>query len=374
MSQGLFLFFILLIIATIGQSAADTLNERIDPVGNQFAVPADVHDSQIPVGILVMQSGFISDIGTEYQRVFKMVKQDNPDSKILPIIMDGGSEASVASSSWEKMMSAHPALPVVVTVASWTTNVVYPDAADAGMVQLALGSAVVNRSRSSDHLIRFTPGVEQESPVLASYLHNFNRIAILGGDNDYTWGYISALDTLLPGKIILKSVYNSNNPESTLNITEVEQADPDVLVLLSVSEGGKVAELIRKAGITAPLVGTRVIERNSLLETPASEGLIFTTPALNTSHPFFARYLDGYGENATFYGAEGFDALTTLYSAVAECGGSSECISHWYENRSFNGTLGTVRFDKTGVAFYPIKWETIRNGRYEDYSPEITGS
>lgn len=331
-------------------------------------LPAAVENgSPVTVGILVMKSGFIADIGTEYTRAFDMVKQDNPDSLIHPIVMDGGSERAVAVDTWGKMKNSTPDLPVVVTVASWTSNVVYPDAADSGIIQIALGSAAVNRTRSSDHLIRFTPGVSQESPVLASYLKQFNRIAVIGGDNDYSREYFAALDTLLPGKIVLNSRYDQNHVESTLNISAITQADPDVLLLLSVSEGGNVVDLLRTAGITAPLVGTRTIERNSLAETTAAEGLIFTTPALNSSHPFFTRYREKYGTNATFYGAEAYDAFTTLYSSVAACGNAPECIYSWYDNRSYNGTLGSVNFKEPGIATYPIGFKIVHDGTFEDY-------
>ncbi len=369
MRKGSILVFISVIIIIIGLITLFSLTHVIIP--NKVNEPGNINShikSELPVGILVMQSGFILDIGVEYSRAFEMVRQDYPDSIIMPITMDGGSNASVASYSWKKMISDNPNLPLVVTVASWTTNVVYPGAAKSGIVQLALGSAVVNRSRSSDHLIRFTPGVEQESPLLAAYLNRFNRIAIIGGDNDYSRGYISALESLIPGKIIETQLYNPDNLDSTLNISIIKKNNPDVILLLSVSEGGKVIEIIRNAGINTALVGTRVIERNSLLESKETEGLIFTTPALNRSHPFFKRYFYKYRENATFYGAEGFDAMTTLYAAAAECGVSQYCISGWYKNRSFDGALGSVRFDDKGVAFYPITMKIIRNGRFENYS------
>lgn len=361
-------FAFILIIGILCSAAAGA---KIIPAGcipgnNQSDTPPD-DGTRIPVGILVMKSGFISDIGTEYSRVFDLVQRENNRSLIQPIVMDGGSEAAVASSSWKKMVSTTPDLPIVITVASWTTNVVYPDAADAGIVQLALGSAVVNRSHPADHLLRFTPGVEQESPILASYLGKFNRIALIGGDNDYTNGYFTALDSLLPGKILLKSYYDPDIIESTLNITGIGRSDPDVIVLLSVSEAGRVAELIRKEGINVPLVGTRVLARNSLAETEAAEGLIFTTPVLNESHPFFQKYFDEYGEDATFYGAEGFDAMTTLYSAVSECQGAPDCVASWYKNRTFEGALGLVRFDESGVASYPIGLKIVHDGRFERY-------
>ncbi len=360
----IFLTFIFTLSLLAPVSADTPLNDPESQSSNTSA--PDTHPS-LPVGILVMKSGFVADIGTEYERAFDLVQEDFPDSFIQPIIMDGGSERAVAVETWTKMKNITPDLPIVVTVASWTSNVVYPDAADTGIIQVALGSAAVNRSRDMDHLIWFTPGVAQESPILASYLDQFDRIAVIGGDNDYSNQYFSALEQLLPGKFVLKSRYDQNAVESTLNISDIMQADPDVLVLLSVSEGANVVDLLRNGGITTPLVATRVIERNSLIQTKAAEGLIFTTPALNRSHPFFSRYHEKYGVNSTFYGAEGFDALTSLYTAAAECGNSPDCIYSWYQNRSYNGTLGSVTFDRNGVATYPISFMIVRNGTFENY-------
>ncbi len=327
----------------------------------------DSDNTSVPVGILVMQSGFISDIGTECINAFNLVHPENPNFAIEQIIMDAGSDANIASSTWEKMKSTHPDLPVVITISSWTTNVVYPDASETGKVQLALGSASINRSQPVDRLITFTPGVIQETPVLASYLDQFSRIAIVGGENDYSRMYFTALNDLLPGKIVLNSRYNQDKVNETLNISEIRESNPDVIMLLSVSEGGRVAELLRTAGISAPLVGTRVIERKSLADVPAAEGLIYTTPELNRTHPFFKRYSESYGENATFFGAEAYDALNTLNMAIALSGDDPKGIHEWYVNRTYSGALGEVRFDETGTAVYPIGFRKVHNGTFEPF-------
>jgi len=328
---------------------------------------------QIPVGILLMQSGFVSDIGEEYERAFEMVQEDNPGSFLLPVVIDAGSNATTALSAWNTLKTSYPHSSIVVTVASWTTNVVYPDAADAGSVHIALGSAVINQSRNHDNLVRFTPGVEQESPVLAEYLDRYDRITILGGDHDYAYGYVRALQSLMPEKIADVVVYNPNDLPDSLNITKVRDSNPDVILVLSMSEALTVAEMIRNNDISAPLVGTRVIEWNTLLKSPASEGLIFTTPALNRSEPFFFRYREKYGEEATFYGAEGYDAMKILYDAVQSCGNDKECLLPWFTENQYPGSLGEVRFDENQVAFYPIELKIVRNGTFERYNPSEDG-
>lgn len=362
---GFTLLCILCIVLYSPTSASNPLDYSLNTIPITPLLPEDTE--KIPVGILVMQSGFVSDIGEEYERAFEMVEEDHPDSSIQPVIIDAGSNVTTAISAWNTLKSEYPDLSIVVTVASWTTNVVYPDAADDGKVQIALGSAVVNKSRLNDRLVRFTPGVEQESPILAEYLSQYDRVAILGGENDYARGYISALNSLIPEKIVDIVQYDPDTLPGSLDLTPVRDNNPDIILLLSMSEAESVAEMIRNCGISAPLVGTRVIERNTLLETPVADGLIFTIPALNRSVPFFSRYREEYGEEATFYGAEGYDAMNILYDAVETCGEDQECLSSWFTANQYPGSLGDVQFDENRVAFYPIEFKIIRNGSFEHY-------
>jgi len=366
-SHTLSLIFILIIAMLIPLCGAIEEPAGTDDSSSSQTGAAYDSSASFPVGILVMKSGYISDIGSEYQNAFDISMNESSSFLLSPVIKDGGSNISVAVEGWNEMKDVIPDLPVIITVSSWTTNVVYPDAADRGMIQMALGSAAINRSHESDHLIRFTPGVQQESPVLASYLDRFDRIAIVGGDNDYSNGYFAALDRLLPGKIVQKTRYDQDYVTLTLNTTEIVEADPDVILLLSVSEGGEVAALLRSAGISVPFVGTRVIERSSLAMTQAAEGLIFTSPELNESHPFFATYYEKFGDNATFYGAEGYDALMTLNAAVSACGQDSDCVEDWYRNRTWNGALGQVSFDNKGNAMYPIGWKQVHDGVFKEF-------
>lgn len=363
----LFLMFILL----CSPSGADGVSESTDDTPS---LPGTIQSGQpLPVGVLVMQSGFISPIGDEYIRAWEMVREELPDAPVALIIRDAGSNTSVAGAAWQSMKHDNPEIAGVVTVASWTSNVVYPDAAPAGLIQLALGSAIVNRDQVPDRLVRFTPGGEQEAPVLAAYLSSYDRIAVLGGDNDYTNGYYADLHALLPDSIVLMGYYDPDDPASSLNIDEIRASDPEVIVLLSVSEAATVIDLLRSQGISVPLVGTRVIENEALMQSGSAEGLVFSTPTLNRSHPFFSRYYDQYGVNATFFGAEGYDAMKILYTVADSCDTSSECLYEEFANKTYEGALGTIRFDDTAVASYPIELRVVRNKTHELFEVPDTG-
>jgi ABC-type branched-subunit amino acid transport system substrate-binding protein len=156
----------------------------------------------IPVGILLPQSGFVSDIGKEYEDAFGIASNEYPGSVLMPVLMDAGSDSKTSVAAWNKMKTEYPNLSIIITIASWTTNAIYPEAAKDGILHIALGSAVVSQNNDSDRLVRFTPGVEQESPVLAKFLKQYDRVLILGSDNDYSNGYIKALESLIPEKIV----------------------------------------------------------------------------------------------------------------------------------------------------------------------------
>jgi branched-chain amino acid transport system substrate-binding protein len=372
MSRSRTTFILFLLITLLCSSSGATV--FAEP-SSETRFPNDTTqtDQPLPVGVLVMQSGFVSSIGDEYIRAWEMVRQEFPDTPVEMIVRDAGSNASVAGAAWQSMKQQNPEIAGVVTVASWTSNVVYPEAAQTGLIQLALGSAIVHRNLTSDRLIRFTPGGEQEAPVLAAYLNTYDRIAVLGGDNDYTNGYYADLQALLPERIVLMGYYDPTDPASSLNVADIRESDPDVIVLLSVSEAATVIDLLRSQGITVPLVGTRVIESENLMQSSAAEGLVFSTPALNRSHPFFSRYYDQYGVNATFFGAEGYDAMKILYTVADSCETSPECLYEGFANKTYEGALGTIRFDDTAVASYPIELRVVRNNTHELFEVPDTG-
>jgi ABC-type branched-subunit amino acid transport system substrate-binding protein len=142
-------------------------------------------------------------------------------------------------------------------------------------------------------------------------------------------------------------------------------ARPDAVVLVSTAEAGVIARQLRERGIGAQLVGTRPVEQPSLLAEPGAEGLVFSAPALDPGHPFFARFEEEHGEPAGFFAAEAYDAITTLAQAADVCGPDPACLERWYAGRTFDGALGPVRFDEDGNAHYPYVLKRVRGGRFE---------
>ena len=59
--------------------------------------------------------------------------------------------------------------------------------------------------------------------------------------------------------------------------------------------------------------------------------------------------------------------MKNLYKASDACKDDTECLSSWFTNYSYNGTLGEVKLNENRVAFYPIEFRVIRDGKFEPF-------
>ena len=214
----------------------------------------------------------------------------------------------------------------IISCASWASCVLHPLAAGKGIFHIAIGSAIIERSRPG-HTVRFTIDAKQEEQQLAEYLSRFNRIAIFNMDNDYGNNWADIIRNNLQDKIVTSIAYDPQDEDFSPALFRIKEKDPDVLVLLSTSNGARIAKQARAAGITAQLVGTRPIERPELLEkSPYTNGLVYTYPSHSFKHHLIKDYEKAYKTVPAIFGIEAFDAMTTLVRAISEGNGSPEAL------------------------------------------------
>ncbi len=313
------------------------------------------------VGAILPFTGAQADIASEEKNAMEMALNDT-GRKFKVIYEDSAGQNPVAIAAFQKLVDKDNA-SVVVTCASWISNAISPLAAERGILQFVLGTATFNRT-SSGKAVVFTVSMNEESECLASYLRRFNRTAIIYMNNDYGRAWSGILKTSMPGTIVCMESYELNQTDYSMQLTKIKEARPDLLVLLSTAEGASIARQARQLGINAPLASTRPIERPDILEEPAVNGLVYSYPSYNVTGPFFARYVEKYNKQPTAFGAEAYDAIVTLASATQNCSCRSDDIYRWYLNREYNGALGSVSFDGSGNAHYPVILKQIRDGKF----------
>jgi ABC-type branched-subunit amino acid transport system substrate-binding protein len=305
-------------------------------------------------------TGAQSDIASEEKNATELA-QEGARGNISIAYRDSAGLVPDAVNALQELVEKENA-SVVIVCASWISNAIHPLAAERGLVQLSIASATLNRSGKSRDIV-FTVSAEEEAKVLLAFLQNRSRVAIISMNNDYGRDWTRVLEAGLGSRLKASEKYNLSQTGYSDELTRIKAAEPDALVLLSSREGSAIARQAREIGIQSQLVSTRPIERPEILSEPAMEGLVYTSPSFNASHPFVARYRQRYGQEPTIFGAEAYDAVMTLALAADACGGNSDCIYQWYLGRNYSGALGEVRFDESGWAHYPVVLKEVRGGK-----------
>lgn len=318
----------------------------------------------IVVGAILPFSGAQADIASEEKNAIEMALNDT-GQKFKVIYEDSASQKSVAIAAFHTLVEKDNA-SIVITCASWISNAISPLAAESGILQYVLGSATFNKTMQGKAVV-FTVSMKDESEYLASYLRRFDRTAIIFMNNDYGHAWSAILKTGMPGTIVSSESYELNQTDYSSQLTRIKEAKPDLLVILSTEEGAAIAFQARQLGINASLASTRPIERPDILKEPAINGLVYSYPSYNTTHPYFARYLKTYNQQPTAFGAEAYDAIMTLALASQNCSSQIDCIYRWYLDRDYHGALGMIRFDGSGNAHYPVILKQIRDGKFVSF-------
>jgi branched-chain amino acid transport system substrate-binding protein len=313
-------------------------------------------------GAILPFTGAQSDIASEEKNATELALEDS-GGDVRIVYRDSAGLVPDAARALQELAEKENA-SVVITCASWISNAVDPLAAQRGIVQLSIASATLNRSEKSRD-VQFTVSIDEESKVLLKFLENRSRVAVIYMDNDYGNGWAGILQAGLWPRLKASERYNLSQTSYAGELTRIKAAAPDVLVLLSSREGTEIARQAREMGISCQIASTRPIERPEILSEPAMEGLVYTSPSFNASHPFVAEYREKYGQEPTVFGAEAYDAVRTLDLAARECGdgGKSDCIYQWYLGRNYTGALGEIRFDQSGSAHYPVVLKEVRGGK-----------
>jgi branched-chain amino acid transport system substrate-binding protein len=331
----------------------------------------DDESPQIVIGAILPLTGDYEYFGLVVKEVFELGLQEaGKDIKV--VYEDSAGESEKAITAFDKLVNEDRAT-VIVTVASWISNSVYPLAADNGIVQATLASTTFQRTLDTDKAVSFTAPIMDEAERLSEYLQDFNRIGVIYQNNDYGRDWDAQLRDALPGRVVASESYDVALEAPFISTDQIQQdllninsERPDVLVCLSI---GKQAALIAgeayDMGLNLPLVGTRPIATPELLAGgEAVEGLVFTYPSYDTRHPIVQKYETNYNKKFTVNGAEAYDCFMTLLQAVREYGVDPSDIYNWYSNREYDGALGHIAFDTKARAHYGFILQEVNNGEF----------
>lgn len=327
-------------------------------------------EETIKIGAILPMTGGFAIYGSDEQKGAELAVEEINNAggikgkNVEMVFEDSAGENVKALNAFQKLTDVDK-IGIIITATSWISNTIYEKAKERDVVQVVVASAAFARS-SQDKAIRFTVDVRDEGKFLAAFLKEFERIGIIHLNNDYGSGWAKQLSEELGERIIGVEKYEPTDADMSTQLIKLGAKSPDAIVMVSTGKDGfLIAKKIKELDIKTQLIGTRPIQTRDLLQEPVLvEGLIYSYPTYDATHPFMNEYKNKYNEEPSVFAAETYDAVMSVKSALDECGDDKKCIADWFTSQEYNGALGHVTFDEKKDAQYAFSLKQIKKGKF----------
>ena len=209
---------------------------------------------------------------------------------------------------------------------------------------------------------------------------NLEKVAILHVNNE--WGVaISEVfaETFKKygGKIAIMENYEQNATDFRAQLTKIDNHTPEGIYI-----PGYLKELInvlrqkKEMGIKAKILSAYGFYDPKILELAkdAAEGTIFTAPTYDPENPssvvknYVRRFQAEYGEKPDIWSAQAYDAMNIVALALKKGARTGpEIRDEIAMVRNFQGVSGNTSFDQKGDVQKPLRFMTVRNGKFINY-------
>lgn len=162
-------------------------------------------------------------------------------------------------------------------------------------------------------------------------------------------------------------------------LTRIKGTNPDAIYFGGIfSEGGILLRQARDIGIEAPFVASEANYDPAFINVAgeAAEGAFVTflgspPELLDTARGFVERYKEKYpDEQIKSYDHYGYEVASILVEALKSVGPDRKKIIQFLRTLSFNGVLGTTRFDEKGDTLNKtVTLFQVQNGSFAPYRP-----
>jgi branched-chain amino acid transport system substrate-binding protein len=222
---------------------------------------------------------------------------------------------------------------------------------------------------------------DQQGGVAAKFVSEklkLKRVAILHDKTTYGQGLVEEFKkALAPGvEVVYYSGIVQGDKDFKTVLTAVKQKRPELVYFGGIyPEGGLLVKQAKEIGLDVPFMSGDGVFDPLFIEIAGpktAEGTYFTFSPDPENIPsaklFVTKYREKYGDLGA-YSIYAYDAAQILFSAVREAGTTDgKTISDRIHAMTFNGALGSIKFDEKGDVTAPpyVVW-IAKNGKFVEY-------
>ncbi|MFV2000528.1 MAG: branched-chain amino acid ABC transporter substrate-binding protein, partial [Acidimicrobiia bacterium] len=357
------------------------------PLGAVTVAPGE----DIQIRSVEVISGDVAFLGIPNQRGTELaIKDFGPiagRNVSLGTPLDGLCTAEGGQAAGQTIVSDEQVVGVIGTSCSGAGTAMSPLISEAGLVMISPSntSPALTSDLAGTAGENYNPGYYRtahndlfQGEAVAKFVFeelNLTKAAAIHDGDPYTNGLATAFANAfkaLGGEVVAFTAVNKGDTDMTGVLTEVAQAEPEVLFFpIFMPEGGFI---VQQAGSVAGMedvvmIGADGLLADNFMELPESEGMYFSGPNLDfgnnaseigtTAADFLAAYEAEYGEvpSAAFW-AHSYDATVLLLTAIDQVAVELDDGSLFIDRqalrdaltatKNFGGIIGTLSCDDFG--------------------------
>jgi branched-chain amino acid transport system substrate-binding protein len=311
--------------------------------GTASAAPAGEEDGELKFGYVLPETGQLSFLGPpQIESVNFAIQQINDAGGVLgkpvPAVVssDEAGQEAVAAQSADRVLAA--GVDAVIGAAASGMSLAFIDrVTGAGVVQCSASNTAPTFTDYDDggYYFRTAPSDVLQGPVLADVVREdgHQRVAVIARADDYGRGLLRTTEESLRdggATVALSETYDPRATNFDQIVQQVENSDPDAVVVIAFEEGARILQGLLEAGLGPDQVGVygadglRSEELPSLVSRGNPErlaGMKGTAPASAANERYVAdlkKFAPQLKELQ--YAPQAFDCVNTIALAAEQAG------------------------------------------------------
>lgn len=293
------------------------------------------------------------------------------------IYEDSEGQPSKAVSAYQKLRNVD-GVRYIITYQSSIALAVAPLANQDRVIQMDVSATTPDYSSPNDYTFRTGVVATQLAEDAADILHNdrgVRRVGILFINNDFGQGMIKVFRQAFLGQIVAEEKFEQDSTDFRTQLSKLKAANPETIFLVShIKEGGLILKQAEELSLATPFFSdVYSVEGPDFLAgaRDAANGVVYIAPKFRESNTteemisFAVRYRSRFGTEPTYFAAQSYDGMMSLYRALLDCSyEDTGCAKQALFELDYEGASGPIKFDENGDVVKPVELKTIEDGQF----------
>lgn len=347
-------------------------------------------EKEIKVGAILPLTGDMAKFGESFKNGIDLATQEINNAggvhgaRLQIIYEDDSGDGKQAISAFRKLISQDKIQSVIGGAMSSTAMPIAPIAQRDKIIIISPTATAPALSKFKDYFFRIQPSDNYEGKAMAEFVNQqlgATEVALFYVNNDWGQGLANVFKddfTTLGGKISVAESYGLGDTDFRTQITKIKSANPEYLYLLGyLKELSIILRQIQELGLKCQILSAYSFHDPKLLRVSAqvAENAIFTIPTYDPQSKdamvteFVKRYTAKYNKEPDMFAAHSYDCMMILNCVMQQGALTGTEINISLHNlTNYPGVTGKTTFDERGDVIKPMRFFTVKNGRFLPYS------